>query len=75
MSKLVDIIYTLNLLSSLGEETITNRYFPEYFQFGAASAAYQVEGAWDEDGKGESMWDRFLHENASKAFLLVIWFS
>ncbi len=38
---------------------MNNLIFPKDFIWGASAASFQIEGAWNEDGKSESIWDRF----------------
>ena len=40
---------------------IAGARFPAGFHWGTATASYQVEGAWNEDGKSKSIWDTFAH--------------
>jgi beta-glucosidase len=61
-----------SLLSSQGPLALPSAFFPDTtpasysradfgpdFHWGAACAAYQVEGAWQQQGKGPSIWDEF----------------
>ena len=47
--------------ANLANDTLT---FGKDFLWGTATASYQVEGAWNEAGKGESIWDRFAADPA-----------
>lgn len=59
-SRLLFVVLLIGSASS-ADETAKNFEFPEDFRFGAASAAYQIEGAWNIDGKTASIWDTFAH--------------
>jgi len=39
--------------------------FKKDFVWGTATASYQIEGAWNEDGKGPNIWDVFSHEDGN----------
>ncbi|XP_074551426.1 uncharacterized protein LOC141808651 [Halichoeres trimaculatus] len=53
-------------MTSSERDTFLNHSFPDGFQWATSSESFKVEGGWMEGGKGETIWDRFGHEN--KAF-------
>ena len=51
--------------SQLEADTFQLNQFGDDFLWGTACAAYQIEGAWDEGGKGLSVWDEFTHRKGN----------
>ncbi|XP_047004347.1 myrosinase 1-like [Schistocerca americana] len=60
---MLTLLIVLSVVLTVGSAQTNPRQFPEGFLLGTATAAYQVEGGWNADGKGESIQDVFFHNN------------
>ncbi|KAG5597660.1 hypothetical protein H5410_038892 [Solanum commersonii] len=57
---LLQHVYSNKIINGL-EEEVKKSEFPNGFLFGTSTSAYQVEGAYIEDGRSLSNWDTYCH--------------
>ena len=56
------LVYAQSVCDPLFDrDTFKGGKFPDGFLWSAATASYQVEGAWREDSRGNSIWDDYTH--------------
>lgn len=60
-AKLLGLVPALGAGATMARAAVQARPFPKGFQWGCATASYQIEGAVKEDGRGETIWDVFSH--------------
>lgn len=59
-------LFILMSLASIAFSNSTDFKFPDGFRFGAGTSAFQVEGAWNTDGRGPDIWNTFTHDYPEK---------
>jgi beta-glucosidase len=60
------LLLSNRLSAALSRKVLNKNAFGKDFRWGIATAAYQIEGAPAADGKGVSIWDRFVHQHSGR---------